>query len=92
MPQKTGEQRKEYRLFRKFLKNEGYVLLQKSVYVKLIKDSRHIGQSIRLLNANAPEKGNIAAIPLGINEFCKMKTIAGNRFNIEFFADNLVVV
>ena len=36
LPVETAMQRKEYRLFRKFLIKDGYLMLQESVYAKLV--------------------------------------------------------
>ena len=36
LPVDTAAQRKEYRLFRKYLVKEGFLMLQESVYAKLV--------------------------------------------------------
>ena len=36
LPTKTVENRKEYLKFRKFLLNEGFIMMQESVYTKLV--------------------------------------------------------
>ena len=36
LPVETPKQRKDYRLFRKFLLKDGYLPLQESVYAKLV--------------------------------------------------------
>ena len=36
LPTKTVENRKEYLKFRKFLLNEGFIMMQESVYTRLV--------------------------------------------------------
>ena len=45
LPVETASQRREYRLFRKFLIKDGYLMLQESVYAKLVVNDGAAGAS-----------------------------------------------
>ncbi len=49
LPVETSAQRKHYRTFRKFLVKEGYLMLQESVYAKLVTNDGAAGAAIMRL-------------------------------------------
>ncbi|MDO5043121.1 MAG: CRISPR-associated endonuclease Cas2, partial [Slackia sp.] len=54
LPTETAAQRKSYRLFRKYLLKEGYLMLQESVYAKLVIDDAHAKSAIARLREYRP--------------------------------------
>ena len=84
--------KKEYREFHKLLKNKGYVILQKSVYLKVMRDSRHIKSEMRMLEQNSPATGTVVAIQFGVNELNRIRTLSGEAFDMKYFADSLIIV
>ena len=54
LPVQTAKQRKDYRLFRKFLLKDGYLQLQESVYAKLVVNDGIAAAAVARLRKNRP--------------------------------------
>lgn len=69
LPTKTVENRKEYLKFRKFLLNEGFIMMQESVYTKLVLN----GSSAKLVRdkvkKNAPVDGLVEMLTITEKQF-----------------------
>ena len=78
--------------FRKGIKRMGFLNLQKSIYVKIVRNRENIATMIDEVSQSAPEKGNIKmlVVPLGI--FKKLINVRGEEFNMKMFADEVIVI
>lgn len=75
LPTETAKDRKTYSKFRKFLIKEGFVMMQESVYVKLVLNNS-ITNSIReKIERNKPAKGLIQSLIITEKQFNSMKYI-----------------
>jgi len=83
LPTETAEERAVYRKFRSFLIKSGYIMFQESLYYKIILNTLKSSKEISIVSANAPDKGDISALSLTLNEMSKFKNINGNKINIE---------
>lgn len=92
LPVKTGDNKKESEKFRKYLIQHGYVFVQKSIYVKLLRNKAALRHEVLLLKKEAPKGGSINILPLCINDFCKMESISESSFNMSRFADDMIIV
>lgn len=79
LPVDTAIQRKEYRLFRKFLIKDGYLMLQESVYAKLVVNDGAAGASIMRLRKHRPPEGLVQVLKVTEKQFSTMDYITGNR-------------
>lgn len=79
LPVDTATQRKEYRLFRKFLIKDGYLMLQESVYAKLVVNDGAAGASIMRLRKHRPPEGLVQVLKVTEKQFSTMDYITGNR-------------
>lgn len=79
LPIETAAQRKAYRVFRKFLLKDGYLQLQKSVYVKLVVNDGMAGAAIARLRKNRPSSGLVQVLKVTESEYSTMQYITGNR-------------
>ena len=57
LPVETSAQRKEYRRFVKFLKKNGFIMVQESVYCKLSVTPQAVQSLSKLIEMNCPCKG-----------------------------------
>lgn len=77
LPTETGEDRRSYRKFRKALVKNGFIMLQESVYCKMI-SSPSVEQSVRnLIRKNKPEKGLVQFLCVTEKQFSKMEYVVG---------------
>lgn len=79
LPTETAQQRKEYSLFRKHLIKEGYLMMQKSVYVKLVTNDGAAGAAIMRLRKHRPPEGLVQVLKVTEKQFATMEYVTGNR-------------
>ena len=75
LPVDTATQRKEYRLFRKYLIKEGFLMLQESVYAKLVVNDAQAGAAINRLRQHRPPAGLVQALKVTEKQFATMEFI-----------------
>lgn len=90
LPVETSAQRSAYHAFRKALMAEGYIRMQKSVYVKLLRNTSGAAAEIKRVRSHAPGEGNVSVLPLSLGAFREMVTVLGDPFRMDIFADDLV--
>ena len=78
LPIETAQQRKEYSLFHKHLIKEGYLMMQKSVYVKLVTNDGAAGAAVMRLRKHRPE-GLVQVLKVTEKQFATMEYVTGNR-------------
>ncbi|WP_197415911.1 CRISPR-associated endonuclease Cas2 [Parvimonas sp. KA00067] len=77
LPTIEKEDLKEYRCFRKFLIQNGFIMLQESLYVKMLLNSTSAENFISKLKKNLPPKGLVQVINITEKQFQKMQTLVG---------------
>lgn len=92
LPMESGEQRKAYRTFRKFIKGSGYVFLQKSVYIRLFRNGRNVAAEYERLKKEFPAEGSLCILPMGPVSFNKMMTFGKTTFDCSIFMDDVVLI
>ena len=77
LPNVYANDRKNYIKFRKFLINDGFIMLQESVYSKLIMNSEQ-GKLLRdRLKKAAPKKGIIQVLIITERQYAQIEYIIG---------------
>lgn len=79
LPVESAMQRKSYRTFRKFLIKDGYLMLQQSVYAKLVTNDGAAGASVMRLRKHRPPEGLVQVLKVTEKQFATMDYITGNR-------------
>ncbi|MBY4798244.1 CRISPR-associated endonuclease Cas2 [Collinsella sp. AGMB00827] len=79
LPVGTAAQKKRYAAFRKFLIKEGYLMLQNSVYSKLLLNEAAVASALTRLQANRPSEGLVQALRVTERQFATMVCIAGKE-------------
>ena len=93
LPMITGEAKREYRKFRKLLITNGFIMLQESVYCKLL-TTPTVEQSMKnLIKKNKPPEGKVQMLLVTEKQFSKMDYIIGeNSSNIIDSDDTLIIL
>jgi CRISPR-associated protein Cas2 len=78
LPIETAAQRKEYRLFRKYLLRNGYLMIQESVYSKLAIDGKMANTLIQRLAQNRPPEGLVQVLQVTEKQYASMVSIVGD--------------
>lgn len=79
LPVETAKQRKDYRLFRKWLLKDGYLMLQESVYAKLVVNDGAAATAVIRLHKNRPPSGLVQVLRVTESQFSTMEYITGER-------------
>ena len=77
LPTHSKKERKEYTKFRKFLLNDGYDMLQFSVYCRICKGQDTAERYMSHLETHLPPKGNIRAMSVTNTQYERMKILIG---------------
>lgn len=92
LPVETGEDRRNYRLFRKALIKNGFIMLQESVYCRLM-PSPSVEFSIRnMLEKSKPPKGIVQTLLVTEKQFSKMEFIVGDKKSEFIDSDERILV
>lgn len=94
LPVTTAVQRKNYRLFRKFLIKDGYLMAQESVYSKLVIDGAAAESAISRLRKNRPPQGLVQVLKITEKQYANIIEIVGekNRSGAVDSTDRLVIL
>lgn len=78
LPVVKKEDRKEYQNFRRFLLNDGYLMLQYSVYSRICNGVDGANKHVNRLNKNLPPKGSVRFLQITEKQFEEMKFLVGS--------------
>ena len=78
LPVVTGEQRREYTKFRKFLLKSGFLMLQESVYCKISLNGTAQEQEISFLRKHRPAAGTVQMLSVTERQFSRMEYLVGD--------------
>jgi CRISPR-associated protein Cas2 len=77
LPVETANQRREYRKFVKFLKKEGFIMFQESIYVKLSINESGVKLLKERIKCMLPSKGLVSMITVTEKQFQNMDFLQG---------------
>lgn len=79
LPVDTAAQMKSYRVFRKWLIGEGYLMLQQSVYAKLVVNEGAAAAAVIRLRKHRPPEGLVQVLKVTERQYATMDYIVGSR-------------
>lgn len=92
LPVITEKERKIATKFRNFLLDDGYIMMQFSVYSRICKNNDDLNKHINKLKINAPKNGNIRLIQITENQYNNMIMFCGEKkIEEEISIDNLLI-
>lgn len=77
LPTETDADRRAYRQFRKLLIRSGFLMLQESVYCKLLMNATAQAAMAEHIRKNRPAKGIVQMLTVTEKQFAKMEYITG---------------
>ena len=81
LPVDTALNRREYAKFRKFLINEGFIMIQESVYAKLALNNSIVNSIKEKVYKNKPPKGIVQLLVITEKQFSEIEYIVGKSKN-----------
>lgn len=93
LPTETLEDKRNYRLFRKALIKNGFIMLQESVYCRMI-TSPSVENSVKnMINKSKPPKGLVQLLTVTEKQFVKMEYIVGeSKSDIIDTSERLIIL
>ena len=79
LPNVYLKDRKNYIMFRKYLLNEGFLMMQESVYSKIVLNTEQAKLLIERIRKKAPKKGIIQVLTITEKQYSKIEFISGEE-------------
>ena len=92
LPVLTAANRKDYRDFRKYLLQSGFMMIQESVYCKLAQNSTAADTIVENLKRNRPNDGIVQALKVTEKQYNKMDFIVGKKKNDVIDSDERLII
>ncbi len=92
LPVGTKAERRAATRFRNFLKDDGYMMLQYSVYARVCRGEDGSDKHIRRVTAHLPRVGSVRALQVTERQFGRMRLLLGERSMTERVAPQQMVL
>ena len=92
LPTATLDDRRNYRKFRRTLIKNGFIMLQESVYCKMLSTPSVENSVQRLLTNNKPPSGMVQTITITEKQFVNMNYIVGDHYNDVIDNEDRVII
>lgn len=79
LPVETLPQRRSYNRFRKFLIHSGFLMMQESVYCKLVPNSTAADLLVDSIRDNKPEEGLVQVLRITEKQYARIECIIGEN-------------
>lgn len=92
LPTQTDKDKREYRKFRKLLIKNGFVMMQESVYTKMVLNQTAQKSVIDMLKRNKPADGLVQAMIITEKQFVSTVNISGKFVSNVIDTDERLVI
>ena len=79
LPTLTKSDRKNASRFRKFLVNDGYIMLQLSVYSRICKGKDDVDKHAKRLKSLIPKEGSVRLLTITEKQYASMEILVGTQ-------------
>ena len=92
LPVVKEKDRKIANKFRNFLLDDGYIMMQFSVYSRICKNNDDLPKHVNRLRINTPKNGNVRLIQVTEKQYDNMIMFAGSKeIEEDISVDNLLI-
>lgn len=91
LPTETPSDRRNYRLFRKMLIRNGFLMMQESVYCKLLLNTSAEKTAAEVIRKNKLPKGIVQRLTITEKQFAKMEWIVGTFHSDVISSDERII-
>lgn len=92
LPVRTKAERRSANHFRKFLKDDGFIMLQLSVYARVIRGEEAVDKHIKRVMINIPSKGSVRTLSVTEKQYARMRLLIGESSKTEKSAPQQLVL
>ena len=91
LPSVTSKDKREYTRFVKFIKKQGFVMLQESVYTKLSLNETVVKSTLKVVRDNLPKDGVVSVLTITEKQFSEIEQLIGEINTDVVINDNKVI-
>ena len=91
LPMETSKDLAQYRTFRKFLIKNGFIMMQKSVYSRLVLNNSSSNLLKRHVSRNLPKTGLVQLLEITERQFASIEYLVGQSKSNVLDSDERVV-
>ena len=92
LPTETNEDKRNYRHFRKLLIENGFLMMQESVYCRMVLNPSVERGVTELIRRNKPPKGIVQVLTVTEKQFAKIEYITGQSQSDVIDSDERLVI
>ncbi len=92
LPITTDQGKREYRSFRKYLVKSGFIMMQESVYCKLVQNDTAADTLIDNIRKNKPAAGLVQVLKLTEKQYSRIEYIVGESKSEILDTDERLVI
>ena len=92
LPTETSADRRHYRQFRKMLIQNGFFMLQESIYTRMLLNPSVQRSSLEVIRKNKPPAGTVQVLTLTEKQFSSMEFISGEFHSQVLDSDERLVI
>lgn len=92
LPVETSAEKRAYRLFRKFLIKNGFIMVQNSVYSKLALNSTVADLIMNKVRQNKPPSGIVQMLSITEKQYSRMEYVIGDKKTTVIDTDERLIV
>ena len=93
LPMENNLEKREYRYFRKFLIQNGFLMLQYSIYIRICTNQDMADNYMAKIERNIPADGSIRGLIITEKQYEKMKIFLGNKSkNEKLITDKRMII
>ena len=92
LPVATHEDRRHYSEFRRFLVKSGFMMMQESVYCKILQNGTAVAAAASAVRLHKPPKGLIQMMTVTEAQFARMEYVVGEKKSEIIDTDERLVV
>lgn len=79
LPMNNKKEQRAYRKFRKQIMNQGFFMMQQSIYVKTCNNREMVESAKRKVKAVSPKDGNIRLMEVTENQYVNIEFVVGTE-------------
>lgn len=92
LPTETLENKREYRKFRKLLIENGFLMMQESVYCRMLITPNAGKAVLNVIKKNRPSKGVVQLLTVTEKQFTEMEYITGEYYSEIIDSDERLII
>lgn len=92
LPTKTKPQRRRANRFREFLKKDGFMMLQLSVYARVCRGQDAVDKHVRRVRTSLPKEGSVRTLQVTDKQYGRMELMLGNAPKTESLGASQMVL